>query len=509
MLRTQKIILFSLFASFLFACKYPEEPVIIPVDSDSTTWILNSFEEIDQYKSSQNSNKTNLRLLKNEFENIQLVIETSTNNELTVERESLNNPIQLTVKRIAAFESVNDVLVPCNNIVKPERRLVKLWLTFKTDINANSGTYTEVIRFRNENESYKITVTIKIENAYLPEVPSIASVFGINPANMIYSGLTDEQKAAKMKQVSDLLLTYRISPYFSTWLSGTMKTEVNSSPYKWDDSRTWDYLSDPRLNRIALPFHGLSDDDLNSLLSTARSKGLLSKVYFYIWDEPTKISEYEQIKAFAEKIHSYEPQVKILTTFYRGPEDGPQKDDLFAVFDILNGATSIFCTGVWSLQGNEQRAQQCRAKLKAGQEWWTYVCMGDTPGLSHNSSGIPNRVVMWRNWKEQSSGFLYWVVNGFSSMNPLRSRSELPKGDGILIYPGEPFGSEDFCTSIRLERWRDGVEDYEMLNMYEKKKGRSAAESLLSNVYSNPTKYTTEVKYMEAFKKKLIDGIIE
>lgn len=505
----QIITIFILLQSLLFSCKYPEDPSDVIEDSESSSWILNSFENIDQYKAFDNSSKADLRMLKNEYENLQIIIETSSNKELTIQRENINNPIHLMVRRVANFESVNDVLVPCSNTVKPERKLIQLWLTFKTDKDAKAGRYSEVIRFKNDEESYKITISIKIENAALPEQSSIASVFGINPNNLIYYGLNEEQKTEKKKQLADLLLSYRISPYFSTWLSGTMKTEVNSSPYNWNDTRTWDYLSDPRFNRIALPFHGLSDEELGTMLQTAKNHGLLSKAYFYLWDEPTKTSEYNEIRLYADKIHSYAPDAKVITTFYRGPEDGPHADDLFAVFDLLDGATSIFCTGVWSLQGNENRSQQCKAKLKTNQEWWTYVCMADYPGLSHNSSGIPNRAVMWRNWKEQSGGFLYWVVNGFSSMNPLRSRSELPKGDGLLVYPAEPFGAEGFCTSIRLERWREGAEDYEMLQLFEKKKGRGAAESLLYNVYKNPSQFTDNIKYMEAFRKNLIEGIIE
>ena len=135
--------------------------------------------------------------------------------------------------------------------------------------------------------------------------------------------------------------------------------------------------------------------------------------------------------------------------------------------------------------------------------------MSDFPGLAQNSSGIPNRVVMWRHWKEQTSGFLYWVVNSFGSMTPLKPRSGLPEGDGILVYPGEPFGVDKPCVSIRLERWRDGAEDYEMLVMYEKKKGRAAAEKLLSNVYTNPAKFTDNIKYVSALRKNLIEGILE
>ena len=289
---------------------------------------------------------------------------------------------------------------------------------------------------------------------------------------------------------------------------GYMKTECFSSPYSWDDNKSWDYLKDPRFAAIALPYHGLSDGELGDMLSRAEAEGLLDKAYFYIWDEPTKVDEYRQIHEIADRLHGYAPEARVLTSFYCGPVDGDRAGDFFATFDLLDGATSIFCTSTWALEDSEARSEMCRKKLRDGQEWWSYVCMSLTPGLAQNSTGIPNRVCMWRNWKEQNTGFLYWVVNSFSSMSPLKSRSDLPEGDGILVYPGEPFGVEEPCVSIRLERWRDGAEVYELLKMYEEKNGREAAESLLSNVYKAPQNYTDNIKYVGALKDNLIEGIL-
>ena len=243
-------------------------------------------------------------------------------------------------------------------------------------------------------------------------------------------------------------------------------------------------------------------------VDTVRKENALT-LYTSTYGPSTKTNEYEQIKTLSDRIHRYAPEAKVLTTFYCGPTDGEHKDDLFAVFDILNGATSIYCTGVWALQDNENRSEQCKAKLKSGQEWWSYVCMSNTPGLASNSTAIGNRATMWRNYKEQNAGFLYWVVNGFASVYPLRPRPELPEGDGILIYPGESFGTNKICTSVRLERWRDGAEDYDMLVLYEKKLGRSAALSLLNNVYKSPSNYTDQSKYALALRKNLIENITE
>lgn len=503
-----------LFSFLLAACKDDGPGEKENSDNDvpsvaTNTWLLNSLDNIENYSNSDPENRYDINMVRNEYESVQLVIQTDSKKRLKIERIGNNDAIEFQCRKLEAFNGKYDVLIPCDNEIEPDDKVVRAWLTFKVKSEAEAKRHKEIIRFKTDDKEYAVAISINVVNASLPETPSIASVFGINPQNFIFTGLSEEQKIEKRKAASDLLLEYRISPYFSTWLSGTMKTECFSSPYAWNDDRTWEYLADKRFSRIALPSHGLSDDELEIMLNKARETGLLNKAFFYVWDEPTKTNEYEQIKTLSDRIHRYAPEAKVLTTFYCGPTDGEHKDDLFAIFDILNGATSIYCTGVWALQDNENRSKQCKAKLKSGQEWWSYVCMSNTPGLASNSTAIGNRATMWRNYKEQNSGFLYWVVNGFASVYPLRPRPELPEGDGILIYPGESFGTNKICTSVRLERWRDGAEDYDMLVLYEKKLGRSAALSLLNNVYKSPSNYTDQSKYALALRKNLIENITE
>lgn len=200
---------------------------------------------------------------------------------------------------------------------------------------------------------------------------------------------------------------------------------------------------------------------------------------------------------------------RLLLLFSVAHQDGERKDDLFAVFDILRGATTLFCTGVWSLQGSEQRADSCREAVNDNEEWWTYVCMSDSPGLSiENNNRIQNRAVLWRSYKEQSKGFLYWVVNSFDSLTPLTPRKDLPHGDGILVLPGKEFGFENgIVVSERLERWRDGAEDYELMRLLEEKKGREVVLNILKRVYQTPLIQTSESNIVIEYKKQLLEEL--
>lgn len=506
-----RVVLYSsIFALAFFAlsCVKPLDEQQTELPEATNTWLLSSDDDINNYTSFNPVNTYTLFMAKGETEHVQLVINTDSNKELDIVRKADQDAPDFLCRKLAVFDGMEDVLVPCHTKVKPDKKTVKLWLSYTTTLTSKAGSYSDYISLKSETAEYIVKITVTVKDVEIPSTPSIPAVFGINPATFDDTGLSSTEKVAQRKEVSDLLLSYRISPYFCTWIAGTMVLECTSSPYPVTSNECWEYMKDPRFKAVALPSANLSDEELGNMLSKARSEGLLGKAYFYLWDEPTRMEEYEKLRGKADRIHQLAPEAKILTTYYCGPKDGPYKDNLFAVWPILRGATSIFCTGVWSLQGNESRSEMCRTNLQDGEEWWCYVCMSDYPGLAANSAGIPNRMIMLREWKEKSQGFLFWVVNAFSSLSPLSPRSDLPKGDGCLVFPGKPFGVEAPCVSVRLERWRDGAEDYELLVNYENVLGRNAAEDMLKNVYQSPGAFTTNTKYVKSFHKHLIIDVL-
>ena len=216
------------------------------------TWMVNSLSDIETYLSAEPSNRAALSMLKNEVEHIQLVIATSSDDSLEIIRANAADGIDFNCRSLENFEKMSDVLVPCNGKVVPKNHLVKVWLTFRTGADSKAGKYDEVIKFRNADEEYAVAVSIDV---------------------------------AKHKTYSDFLLNYRISPYFFDWLPGSLKIECFSSPYSWNDYRSWEYLRDPRFNGIALPLHYLSDSELQAMVDKVRAEGLMDKSYFYIWDE--------------------------------------------------------------------------------------------------------------------------------------------------------------------------------------------------------------------------------
>lgn len=160
--------------------------------------------------------------------------------------------------------------------------------------------------------------------------------------------------------------------------------------------------------------------------------------------------------------------------------------------------------------GKEEEVQAIRKHAPENMDWWTYVCWkpdGAEPNFLLTMKGIQQRAVMWRTWKNKSEGFLYWNINIYHKRKPFTYITDMPHGDGILIYPGEIFGIQGPVASARLERWRDGTEEMELLYLLEQQKGREVAGRVLQKVYRSPLDYIEIADSIPLFRKELIDKI--
>ena len=123
--------------------------------------------------------------------------------------------------------------------------------------------------------------------------------------------------------------------------------------------------------------------------------------------------------------------------------------------------------------------EQWKQIRKDGDLVWVYVCTGPNHPYANffvDQPGTAPRVLFWQLYKRNISGLLYYLVSNVAGQKNFDL--PLPKwpdngieweifnarrnGDGNLIYPGKN------CTplsSIRLENIRDGIEDFEVLEL--------------------------------------------
>ncbi len=178
--------------------------------------------------------------------------------------------------------------------------------------------------------------------------------------------------------------------------------------------------------------------------------------YIYTWDEgaignplPAKI---------AAMIHRAFPKLKNMVC-YHGFWD-PDKDPEWGR-DI----------DIWTFNADQFNETLMRKLQKIGKEIWMYVSgpagLG-APNLVIDHDSMDYRIIPWLCWKYDITGFLYWCVNWWVVSDPFQSAVNTKwkqNGNGLLFYPGE----DGPLASVRTEVFRDGMEDYEYIQMLIKK----------------------------------------
>ncbi|XP_047180537.1 uncharacterized protein LOC124847162 isoform X3 [Vigna umbellata] len=226
------------------------------------------------------------------------------------------------------------------------------------------------------NLSLRVKLNLTVWEFVLPETPSLPAVFGISDT-VIEDRFGVQQGTAEWYEALDehfkWLLQYRISPYFCKWADG-MRVLTYTSPWPADHPKSDEYFSDPRLAAYAVPYkqvisgNDAAKDYLQKQVEILRTKTHWRKAYFYLWDEPLNLEQYDSVRNMASDIHAYAPDARILTTYYCGPNDAPLAPTPFEAFvkvpSFLRPHNQIYCTSEWVLGNREDLVKDIIAELQ-------------------------------------------------------------------------------------------------------------------------------------------------
>ena len=195
-----------------------------------------------------------------------------------------------------------------------------------------------------------------------------------------------------------------------------------------------------------------------------KEKGWLDKALVELWDEPTDL-EYPYIKERAERLKKIEPDLRLQLFAEGGPYDFfDRSTDKYGLNDLVD---------IWA-PVNIIESPDTQAK---GGEIWTYFCTlarESAPNFFIDVPAIYQRSIAWYCWMYGVDGFEHWSSNYYwrnvKKGKPLDEKwPNVPwdsrtyyyfNGEGQLVYPG-PDGIP--YSSVRLENFRDGMDDYEYL----------------------------------------------
>lgn len=480
--------------------------LLLPVRAMAGTgnvWVMPGTEIVGNYQNFPAKEYNQVVMGRGETEHMQLVFSSIPTQDITVTALSKPAAIDVQYRIVREIDGFDDALVPFESVVRAEDATTVIWLTFETGRDCPVGTYDYSVNVKTVAVDAVLNFKIRVADYEIPLTPSIPSVFSIDIDNIPDNG-SDRQK----ELWTEFLLSRRIDPYYSELIDkGAWRWDNCFSPWAWDDPRSLALLKDERFCRFALPFM-LEDEELLRMCSYMKQEGVFDRCYFYIWDEPKKPSHYDQIAELSSHLHSIDPDAKMLVPVSSFLVEGDHKWDYNYTFDFLSQYVEILPVAAEEYKGENTKAEEFRNMIEPRSEWWTYVCCypkGGQPNFLLEETSFHTRAIMWRVWREQETGFLYWGVNRYQ-VNPFEfDRSLDAVGDGALVFPGSLFGIEEQpIASVRLEQWKEGQEDYELLKLVEQKIGREKTERILNQVYRTPTDFAKSSGDIEAFRNSLI-----
>ena len=423
----------------------------------------------------------------------------------------------------AHYVSVDGKLVP--DALEPwdgsqratEEKNQPVWVQITVPQGTAPGDYAGSVSLVADGTPTVVPISVHVANVTIPPPDqvsgSLLTAFNASPQSygLEVRKLYGVGASQSLPGFFSFLASYRISP--TSWGYGTPDSPsgyTSSSNWAKDKSaRMIEAAGNPRRfatmwipiasQRAKNPTAGVSPlapntwcPYLKAVKGFWESHGWLPGAYPYLYsvDEPGP-KLYKLVGRQARAVHSCWPGSQVVVT------TRPQADNRYLwnggsndidVFTVLESRYYGEYTNPRPYRQGQRRAtmflRYIDAARKRGKQIWTYTYESPkhtTPGLAAVEPVSNSR--MFAEWAalEDVTGLLRGngSTNYDRSTNPLDTNNKAG-GDYVLIYPGRNAP----IPSARLEELREGIEDWEILNIVRQKHGSKAVVKLLSHLFS-------------------------
>jgi hypothetical protein len=353
------------------------------------------------------------------------------------------------------------------------------------------------------------------------------AVYGSEAACSAYPGSQDAESGATLSDIAGaaLMLDHRVTMLDPvTYYSYTNQSYYNLFAGSGSPATI---LSGAHPTGVNLPMSGVTMQTWDTLWATNASAWAPAFTYDYCGacDEPSNSkNSWSNLVSDANAVHALSPSMPLLAatnlatvqnTNYSGSASGCYSAggdvssciDIMVVNNTCLESVPYTCTNNTSSYGSLLRStyntwlSQNTAGIK--RQLWSYIscsnagtCGNATVGYNpfnypnYNVDALPaaNRVQEWMSFFHNQTGELYYYTTcawetgcpqGNSSPNPWTNQLEFGQnGDGNLLYPstfqgtnyvtqqgGSALTTPLWLPSIRVKQIRDGMQDYEYLNV--------------------------------------------
>lgn len=200
---------------------------------------------------------------------------------------------------------------------------------------------------------------------------------------------------------------------------------------------------------------------------------------------------------------------------------------------VANLSDATFCPYM-SVFDNYAVLQRYQDQAQQSGGLWAYSCNETDypyPTLDIDDATLNIRVNGWMNKSYGVDGYLYWATNKYWSnytdssnmytdVYETAARDDGSNGDGFLLYPGAYYNSDEPFATVRLVAYRDGVDDYNMLSVYEQKLNALAdkygvaidfddyVDDLYNKLFSGTVAYENADEVLYAARRELANRIL-
>ncbi len=367
-------------------------------------------------------------------------------------------PPYYTVKFVGLWP---DPLIPVKSYDVKAGTTQPFWLTVYVPPQTKAGDYKGAVIVKGlDFEEQVIPLNLRVYNFTLPKENHLKTAFDFygHITKVRYPQRDNESNEAWHARLDDLndkfivkMLQYRMNPI------------LNIDPTSQSELSTIDRYRALGLNNFAIGRHGgtfdnnwpKDDPSIEELKLTYQTYGehlklnnLLDYTYLYTWDEGDM--DNPLVPKIASMVHRAYPGLKNMVC-YHGIWDPKVNPSWGKDIDI------------WTFRIENFDEDKLTTLKKLGIEIWMYVSgptgLG-TPNLAMDFDSIDYRILTWMCWKYDIRGFLYWCVNWWPTEDPFKNARNAKwdqNGNGLLFYPGD----NEPWVSLRMEIFRDGMEDYE------------------------------------------------
>lgn len=249
---------------------------------------------------------------------------------------------------------------------------------------------------------------------------------------------------------------------------------------------------DPRVEQFLAGF-------LGALNAHLEEKGWKSIYYQHILDEAHG-PEPPYYKRFAEVVRRYLPGIPTMDAVDAAhmPEELQESCDIW----------------VPQLGRFDDQMDLLRRRIESGHEVWFYTCLVPNGRYLNRLLDYPLlkvRLLHWLNFRHNLVGFLHWGGN-YWTPEPMKDTQPvinanttlLPPGDAFIMYPDR--ANKSVLSSIRFEAMREGIEDYELLQLL-KTKNPTEANRLAEAAIVSFTEYVRDPVAFRKLQRELLEAL--